>query len=116
MNWYFKACEHEHDYKSAYKNLMKMFEALDYKADDILSATKTYPKIDLYKLYYHIGVNFSENNNPSEAISWFQMAEAVNNKDFQLMNLMAIEYDKLKDYSNVQKSYEKCIELNPRFG
>lgn len=93
MIWYFKACEYDHEYKTAHVNVSDIFDTLNYNDEQIQEAMKSYPKLDTFMFFYYLGLAYYDKKNNSNSIKWYKRAEKINPNHFKLMNSIGITYD-----------------------
>ncbi len=74
MEWYFKACERDHEYKTAHVNVSDIFDTLNYTDDDIFAAMKKYPKLDPFMFYYYLGLAYYDKKKNENSIKWYKLA------------------------------------------
>jgi tetratricopeptide (TPR) repeat protein len=59
--------------------------------------------------YYYLGLAYYDKKRVEESIKWYKKSEAINDKDFDLMNSFGISYDEIKKYKEAEVYYLKCI-------
>lgn len=109
MDWYFKACEYDHEYKTAHVNVSDIFDKLNYTDEKIFQTMKNYSKLDPYMFYYYLGLAYYDKRNNNKSIKWYKLAEEMNHKDYKLMNSIGITYDEMKNFVEGERYYLKCI-------
>jgi tetratricopeptide (TPR) repeat protein len=109
MVWYFKACEFDHEYKTAHVNVSDVFDELNFTDEQIYEEMTKYPKLDPFMFYYYLGLAYYDKKKVDTSIKWYFKANELNSNSYKLFNSLGISYDEKRDYPNGEKYYVKCI-------
>lgn len=115
LKWYMRACEYDHEYKTAHVNASDIFDHFQYSDQQILDTMKSYGKLDPFYFYYYLGLAYYDKKQVDKSISWYFKALDINPNDYKVFNSMGISYDEKKDFANGEKYYLKCMEANPKY-